>query len=59
MVKFAIRTEQSPVGLWLWHIFRNGVCVESDKSDGAPTEAKCREVAGEFLYDHVAYETDH
>lgn len=58
MATFTIKTEQTTAGLWRWHIFRNGVCVESDKSDGDHTEATCREVAGEFLYDHVAYDTE-
>lgn len=58
MATFTITTEQTATGLWQWRIFRNGVCVESDKTDGDRTEAQCREAAGEFLYDHVAYDTD-
>lgn len=58
MATFTIKTEQTAAGLWRWHIFRNGVCVESDKTDGDHTEDQCREVASAFLYDHVAYDTE-
>jgi hypothetical protein len=58
MATFTITMEQTATGLWQWRILRNGVCVESDKTDGDRTEAQCREVASAFLYDHVAYDTE-
>jgi hypothetical protein len=53
-MEYRVETVQLPSGRWQWEIFKGDELQERGTTDGYMTAQEARNVASDFLYDHVA-----